>query len=610
MCGIIGYSGKLQAANVLLEGLRNLEYRGYDSAGISLFTKSGLKTYKAQGRLSQLEALLGENLPEGQCGIGHTRWATHGAPSNVNAHPHASGSITLVHNGILENYMELKEVLLKKGRVFASQTDTEVIAQWLDEEYQQAHEPIKAIRKTLKALKGSYALGILFAEHPGVIYAVRKDSPLIIGLGQGENLIASDITAILTYTRDYLLVEENEIAMITPEQAKIYSPEGEQLVKREPCRADWDIGAAQKGGYAHFMRKEIDEQPHALEATISPRVNNGQIDFSVDHVEDAFLSNFHSVQIVACGTAMHAGMIGKHLIESLARIPVSVNIASEYRYSNPIVGKDDLVIIVSQSGETADTLAALRLAKLHGARTLAIVNVVGSSIAREAERVLYTYAGPEIAVASTKAYSVQTAMFYLLALRIAYLSGNMDTDKIFRYVEKIQAISQMVKDSLKTAPICKEIAADLVDSSDLFYIGRGLDYCLSLEGSLKLKEISYLHSEAYAAGELKHGTISLITEKVPVIAVATQSSILEKMISNMREVKARGGFVVVICQAGSNIPEDAADRVIYLPDSVKDELLAPLAAIVPLQLIAYEIASLRGCDVDKPRNLAKSVTVE
>ncbi len=609
MCGIIGYTGKLQAANVLLEGLRNLEYRGYDSAGIALFTQSGLKTYKAQGRLSQLEAMLGENLPEGQCGIGHTRWATHGAPSDINAHPHASGSVTLVHNGILENYMELKDILLKQGRVFVSQTDTEVIAQWLDEEYQKTREPIKAIRQTLKAMKGAYALGILFADHPGVLYAVRKDSPLIVGLGKGENLIASDITAILTYTRDYLLVEEHEIAVIMPERAEIYSPEGKQ-VDREPCRADWDIGAAQKGGYAHFMRKEIDEQPHALEATISPRLNNGQIDFSVDHVEDAFLSNFRSIHIVACGTAMHAGMIGKHLIESLARIPVSVNIASEYRYSNPIVGKDDLVIIVSQSGETADTLAALRLAKSRGARTLAIVNVVGSSIAREAERVLYTYAGPEIAVASTKAYSVQTAMFYLLALRIACLNGKLDTGESSSYIENIQEIPQIVEASLKTAPLCKEIAADLADAADLFYIGRGLDYCLSMEGSLKLKEISYLHSEAYAAGELKHGTISLITDKVPVIAVAAQSSLLEKMISNMREVKARGGFVVAICQAGYNIPEDAADRVIYLPDLVKDELFAPLAAIVPLQLIAYEIASLRGCDVDKPRNLAKSVTVE
>ena len=609
MCGIIGYSGKREAAEVLLEGLRNLEYRGYDSAGIALFTQTGLKTYKAQGRLSQLEALLGDRLPDGQCGIGHTRWATHGAPSDVNAHPHASGKVTLVHNGILENYMDLKEILLNKGRIFTSQTDTEVIAQWLDEEYGKTPDPMAAICRTLKVLRGSYALGILFADHPGALYAVRKDSPLIVGLGQGENFIASDVTAILPYTRDYLLMEENEIAVVTPERAGLFTQDGQPFT-REASHADWDISAAQKGGYAHFMRKEIDEQPHALEATLSPRLTGESIDFSADGVEDAFLSEFRSIQIVACGTAMHAGLIGKHLIESLARIPVSVNIASEYRYSNPIVGRDDLVIIVSQSGETADTLAALRLAKACGARTLAIVNVVGSSIAREAERVLYTYAGPEIAVASTKAFSVQMAMFYLLALRIASLSGTLSAKAAAVYVEKLKKLPRMVEDTLKAAGSCKEAVSDLVNASDLFYIGRGLDNCLCMEGSLKLKEISYLHSESYAAGELKHGAISLITEKVPVIAVATQPELLEKMVSNMREVKARGGFVLALCRAGSVIPEDAADRVIYLPDSVEEDLFAPLAAIVPLQLIAYEIAVLRGCDVDKPRNLAKSVTVE
>ncbi len=609
MCGIIGYTGKRQAAEVLLEGLRNLEYRGYDSAGIALFTQSGLKTYKAQGRLSQLEALLGENLPDGQCGIGHTRWATHGVPSDINSHPHASGSVTLVHNGILENYMELREQLLRKGRTFVSQTDTEVIAQWLDEEYQRDHEPAAAIRRALPSLKGSYALGILFADRPGVLYAVRKDSPLIVGQGQGENLIASDITAILPYTRDYLLVEENELAIVTPEKVQLFSPIGEP-VDREFCHADWDVTAAQKGGYAHFMRKEIDEQPRALEATISPRMASGHIDFSADGVEDAFLSDFHSIQIVACGTAMHAGMIGKYLIESLARVPVSVNIASEYRYSDPIVGKDDLVIIVSQSGETADTLAALRLAKERGARTLAIVNVVGSSIAREAERVLYTYAGPEIAVASTKAYSVQVAMFYLLALHISRLKGTLSAERLSACEKALLAIPQTVKAALETSPLCKKMAADLAEASDLFYIGRGLDYCLSMEGSLKLKEISYLHSEAYAAGELKHGTISLITEKVPVIAIVTQPGLQEKMVSNMQAVRARDGFVLAICQEDAVLPSDAADRVLRLPGPAIDPLFAPLAAIVPLQLIAYEIAVLRGCDVDKPRNLAKSVTVE
>lgn len=609
MCGIVGYTGYRQATEVLLEGLRCLEYRGYDSAGISLSLADSIFTRKTKGRLANLEKQLSGNMPESSCGIGHTRWATHGEPSDVNSHPHTAGKVTLVHNGIVENYMDLKKELSEKGCVFASQTDTETVVQYLALCYDQDAEPLKAIRKTLDAVRGTYALAILFADRPGEIYAVRKDSPLIIGVGKDENLIASDIPAILKYTRDYILLEEGDIAKVTENGVEIYDPDG-RLDIPTILHASWDVDAAQKGGYPHFMRKEIDEQPRALESTISPRIVDGNIDFSIDHIDDAFLSNFRSVQIIACGTAMHAGLIGRHLIEKLARIPVSVEVASEYRYRDPILGNDDLVIIVSQSGETADTLAALRLAKSRGARTLAIVNVVGSSIAREAERVIYTYAGPEIAVASTKAYSVQVSVFYLLAIRLAQLAGKLDDAESRRITASLLRIPNNVQQALTLAEDCARCAEGLVDASSAFYIGRGLDNCLTMEGSLKLKEISYINSEAYAAGELKHGTISLVTEGVPVIAIATQDDLLEKMISNIREVKARGGYVLMLCKKNAAVPEDAADKIIRLPASADDDLFTALPTVVPLQLIAYYAAVLRGCDVDKPRNLAKSVTVE
>ena len=609
MCGIVGYTGARRAVEVLLEGLENLEYRGYDSAGISLATQEGIYTQKAKGRLANLRQRLSTGVPESSCGIGHTRWATHGEPSDINSHPHCSGQVSLVHNGIVENYMELRRQLMDKGHVFLSQTDTETIVQYLDLFYQQYKDPIQAIRQTLALIRGTYALAILFADHPGERYAVRKDSPLIVGVGNGENLVASDIPAILPYTRDYILLEEGDVAKLTGDTVEIYDPDG-KLDLPTILHADWDIGAAQKGGYDHFMRKEIDEQPRALESTLSPRIVNGMVDFSIDHIDDAFLSDFRSVQIVACGTAMHAGLIGRHLIEKLARIPVSVEVASEYRYCDPILGKEDLVIIVSQSGETADTLAALRLAKARGARTLAIVNVVGSSIAREAEKVIYTHAGPEIAVASTKAFSVQVGVFYLLAIRLAQLAGQLDAKTCKDMVQALLRIPNDVQQTLQIAADCADAASAIKDASSAFYIGRGLDHCLTMEGSLKLKEISYIHSEAYAAGELKHGTISLITDGVPVIAIATQDALLEKTISNIREIKARGGYVLVICKANTVVPEDAADRILRLPSSVTQDLFAPLPAIVPMQLLAYYAAVQLGCDVDKPRNLAKSVTVE
>ena len=609
MCGIVGYTGYRQAGTVLLNGLRHLEYRGYDSAGVALSLPDGVFMSKARGRLSNLEEKLSHRMPESSCGIGHTRWATHGEPSDCNSHPHSAGKVTLVHNGIVENYMELKQELQHDGKRFLSQTDTEVIVHLLAQEYEHLDNPIAAIRKTMKKLRGTYALGILFSDRPGEIYAVRKDSPLIVGIGEKEKLVASDIPAILSYTREYVLLDEGVIVKLTADDVMFYGTDGTQIYP-PILYADWDITAAQKNGYAHFMRKEIDEQPKALEATISPRIANGGIDFSADGIEDTFLSDFRSIHIVACGTAMHAGMIGRYLIETLARIPVMVEVASEYRYRNPILDKQDLVIIVSQSGETADTLAALRLAKECGARTLAIVNVVGSTIAREAERVIYTYAGPEIAVASTKAFSVQTIVFYLLAMKLSILNGKCSENEQKRLLAAVQTLPLMVQEALSLSDVCEECAAVLKNASSAFYIGRGLDSCLTMEGSLKLKEISYIGSEAYAAGELKHGTISLITEGVPVIAIATQSALLDKMISNVREVRTRGGYVILLCQSGAVIPEDAANQIIRLPYAISDDLFTALPAIVPLQLLAYYTAVQRGCDVDKPRNLAKSVTVE
>ncbi|ADU26012.1 glutamine--fructose-6-phosphate transaminase (isomerizing) [Ethanoligenens harbinense] len=601
MCGIVGYIGEKDSADVLLDELGKLEYRGYDSAGIAVFEQGKIKIVKAKGHLSELKKKLEKTgTPRGVCGIGHTRWATHGGPSDVNAHPHAAPNVTIVHNGIIENYLQLKEMLKGQGYDFVSDTDTEVMAKLID--YSYHGDPLKAIAAALGHARGSYALGILFADFPERIYAVRKDSPLIVGAGQGENFIASDIPAILKYTRHYYLLDENEIAEITMQGVTFHTLSGETVEKEEQTAA-FDIAAAEKGGFAHFMLKEIYEQPKSVRDTVNPRLLNG-----LPSLGCGDLSGVERVHIIGCGTAMHAGLVGRAAIERFARVPAEVHVASEFRYGDPIIGKKDLAVIISQSGETADTLAALRLAKQKGVRTMAIVNVVGSSIAREADCVLYTWAGPEIAVASTKAYSVQLAMLDLLALQLALDHGRISPHETRVLCADLQKLPDMVEEALKLDASCKEAAAAYAKQEIAFFIGRGVDYPSSMEGALKLKEIAYVESEAYAAGELKHGTISLIVEHTPVIALATQSKLFEKTVSNIKEVKARGAEVLLLCGKGAHVTEDVADHVLMLPDV--PEWLMPSVLVVPLQLFAYYMAAERGCDIDQPRNLAKSVTVE
>jgi glucosamine--fructose-6-phosphate aminotransferase (isomerizing) len=604
MCGIVGYIGKKDSSEVLLDGLSKLEYRGYDSAGIAVFENNVIKVVKSKGRLANLRNKLNEvGALKGNCGIGHTRWATHGEPSDVNSHPHSGEKVTIVHNGIIENYLSLRESLISKGYKFLSDTDTEVAAKLLD--YCYHGDPLKAIADALSRIRGSYALGMLFADFPEHIYAVRKDSPLIVGAGIGENFIASDIPAILKYTREYYLLEENEIAEITSGGIEFYNLDGEILAK-EKLTATWDIEEAEKSGFEHFMLKEIFDQPKALRDAISPRLTTGLPVFSPD--DDKIFKCVERVHIVACGTAMHAGMVGKSAIEQLSRIPCEVDVASEFRYRNPILGKNDLVIIISQSGETADTLAALRLAKRQGIRTLAVVNVVGSSIAREADFVVFTWAGLEIAVASTKAYSVQLAVMYLIAVRFGLEKGMLEEAAATELCAQIEKLPDMAAKVLLQKENCQHLASIYQNTHDLFFIGRGMDYYASMEGSLKLKEISYVHSEAYPAGELKHGTISLIVKDTPVIAIATQQELFEKTISNIKEVKARGASVLLLCRESEKSGAEIADHVILLPDM--PNLLMPSLVVIPLQLFAYYMSVMRGCDVDKPRNLAKSVTVE
>lgn len=603
MCGIVGYIGKKDCTDVLLDGLSSLEYRGYDSAGIAVFENETIKTIKTCGRLANLRKKLDEEgKPHGDCGIGHTRWATHGKPSDVNAHPHSGNMVTIVHNGIIENYISLKEKLVKKGYKFLSDTDTEVAAKLID--YYYHGDPLEAIRNAVAHIRGSYAFEILFSDIPETIYAIRKDSPLIVAKGENECFVASDIPAILKYTRKYFLLEENEVAVLTHDGVRFTSLDGDPI-KKEALTATWDVAAAEKGGFRHFMLKEIFEQPNAIKNTVSPRVNDGRIVF--DGIKDGEFKGIKRINIVACGTAMHAGMIAKYAIESMARIPVNVDIASEFRYRDPILDKDDCLIIVSQSGETADTLAALRLAKQKGVKTIAVVNVVGSSIAREADHVIYTWAGPEIAVASTKAYSVQLTVMYMLAARIAKENGKMGEDDYKEFCSWLTKLPEYVEGMLKDKENCQRLAAIYQNAHSLFFIGRGLDYAVAMEGSLKLKEISYIHSEAYAAGELKHGPISLIVDGVPVVAVATQKHVIEKTISNIKEVKARGANVLLVCRKDCE-QKNVADEVIELPDI--PDVFMPSLAIIPLQMFAYYIAVLKGYDVDKPRNLAKSVTVE
>ena len=606
MCGIVGYVGKRSAQDVLLDGLEKLEYRGYDSAGVALALDGGIRVVKSKGRLTQLrQKLAAQALAQSFCGIGHTRWATHGEPSDVNSHPHSTPRVSIVHNGIIENYGILKERLMAKGDTFESETDTEVLVKLIDSCY--TGDPLRALQEALAKVRGSYALAVLFRDRPDTIFAVKRESPLIVGWGEGENFVASDIPALLKYTRRYSVLEEGDMAVCTAEGIRFYN-EFAEPVQRPVLTADWDMEAAEKGGYPHFMLKEINEQPTAITATVSPRVEDGMPDLRIPQLTDEVLRSIGTVHLVGCGTAMHAGMVGKAAIETLARVPAEVDIASEFRYRDPILNPNDLVIIISQSGETSDTLAALKLAKSRGVPVLAIVNVVGSSIARAADYVLYTYAGPEIAVASTKAYMVQLCVLYLFALRLAYARGRLSEAETRRYTAQLLRAPEIIKARLADCEQIKYLASRYMNTQSCFFIGRGFDYSLSLEGSLKLKEISYVHSDAYAAGELKHGTISLITDGVPVIALATQKQVYEKTISNAKETRSRGARVLLFTTKDAVVPEGVADAVIRLDEY--EDLLMPLQLIVPLQLFAYYMAVLRGCDVDKPRNLAKSVTVE
>ena len=608
MCGIVGYIGNEQAAPILLDGLAKLEYRGYDSAGIAVYDGTKVATLKSKGRLKVLSELShdGATLP-GTVGIGHTRWATHGSPSDVNAHPHFNKeeSIVVVHNGIIENYLKLKKKLEKKGYEFISETDTEVIAHLLD--YYYKGNPLEAITKIMHCMEGSYALGIIFKDHPEELYAVRKDSPLIVGHTENGNIIASDVPAVLKYTRDVYFIENEEIVRMTDSTMEFFTVD-EEPIEKESTRIDWDINAAEKGGFEHFMLKEMYEQPKAILDTFSPRIKGDDIVIEELKMSDDEIRAIKKIMIVACGSANHTGMTSKYIFEGLARIPVEVDLASEFRYRNPILEEGTLVIVVSQSGETADSLAALREAQARGAKVLGIVNVVGSSIAREADNVMYTWAGPEIAVATTKAYSSQLIALYLLAMKFAHARGTLDDAGLKEMLEDLQKLPEQVELLLNNKNKIQKFANRYLAAKDVFFIGRGIDYAISMEGSLKLKEISYIHSEAYAAGELKHGTISLIEEGTLVAAVLTQEDLYKKMISNMEEVRTRGAFVMAVTNEGNTDVERVADYVIYIPET--NRYFANSLAIIPLQLFGYYVSVGRGCDVDKPRNLAKSVTVE
>ena len=609
MCGIVGYVGEKQATDFLLEGLAKLEYRGYDSAGIAVFDGNKIRVEKSVGRLAALSDKIKDDVPKGTMGIGHTRWATHGRPSDVNAHPHTdcSGDFVVVHNGIIENYLSLKEELIEKGHAFKSETDTEVVAHLLEEVYNG--DFVSSVREVLRRVEGSYSLVFMSSKHPGTLIATKQDNPLVIGIGDGENFIASDIPAIIQRTRRTYILNDGELAVLTKDSIKISNRAGEPVTKKV-FEVNWNAEAAEKGGYEHFMLKEINEQPKAVRDTMSQRIAKDNMSIVMDELKwDAeYLNSFNKIYIVACGTAYHAGLVGKFYIEKLARTVVEVDVASEFRYREPIVDENTLFIAVSQSGETSDTLAAMKESKRLGAKTLALTNVVGSSIAREADQVLYTWAGPEIAVASTKAYTTQIVLFFMLALYMAQIKGTQPAERIAELIDDLKNIPGQISETLSDVEPIKTFAKQYGFNEDVFYIGRSLDYDVALEGSLKLKEISYIHAEAYAAGELKHGTLALIVEGVPVIALATQKSVYEKTLSNIKEVKARDAVVIGIAAEGDEELEKYVDHVIKVP--VTDELLIPILTVVPLQLLAYYAAITRGCDVDKPRNLAKSVTVE
>ena len=605
MCGIIGFTGSLPAKDILIDGLARLEYRGYDSAGIALLNDDDTLTIrKKAGRVDELRAMCSDREYTSTCGIGHTRWATHGGVTDLNAHPHKCGKVAIIHNGIIENYYDIiREYGL--ADMLVSETDTEVVAALLDKLYDG--DPVKTIRKAVNIISGSFALCIMFADHPGKIYAVRNVSPMVAASSEKGSIIASDLTAIISFSKEYFVVPEYHILTMTEEGIKVEDMKG-NVVKPQMLEITWDIEAAQKGGFPHYMLKEIYEQPDSLRNTITPRVVDGLPDFTEDGIDDEVFKNCTNITVVACGTAMHAGIVGKAMIEAELKIPVNVEIASEFRYKEPLIDDKTLVIVTSQSGETIDTLEALRLAKRCGSKVLSVVNVKGSTIARESDYVLYTHAGPEIAVASTKAYSVQMAAMYLIGCRIGLVKGIYTEEKARQFIASLLSVIPVIEETLKQADRVKEVANYIKMAPDAFFIGRGIDYTLSLEGALKLKEISYVHAEAYAAGELKHGTIALITENVPVIALATQEAVYGKMISNIREVKARGAYVILISMDDKVDDKTVCDKHIKIPK--QDNLFSVFATAVILQLIAYYTSDAKGLDVDKPRNLAKSVTVE
>ena len=611
MCGIVGYIGKREAYPILIKGLKRLEYRGYDSAGVAMINAQGaLNVYKTKGKVSNLEEFCSDKDYTGTIGIAHTRWATHGEPSSVNAHPHFSESknLAIIHNGIIENYADLKRKLKEKGVSFRSDTDTEVAIKTVDYYYRKYKiGPIDAINRMMVRVRGSYALALMFRDYPGEIYAARKDSPMIIGVNKNESFLASDVPAILKYTRKVYYIGNQEVGVLEADKVTFYNIDQEEIEK-EPVEVTMDAKAAEKGGYPHFMLKEIHEQPKAVKDTVNSVVKDGKIDLSACGITDEELKSLRSIYIIGCGSAYHVAVATQYVIESLARVPVRIELASEFRYRNPIVPDDSMAIVISQSGETADSLAALRLAKELGMKTLAIVNVVGSSIAREADHVFYTLAGPEIAVATTKAYSTQLIAGYAIAVRMAYARGVIDDARYAELIAEITALPEKISRALDDKERIQWFAAKFSNAQDIFFIGRGLDYAISLEGSLKLKEISYIHSEAYAAGELKHGTISLIENGTLVVGVLTQPSLFEKTVSNMVEVKSRGGYLMGLTTYGNYNIEDTADFTVYIPKT--DPLFATSVAIIPLQLLAYYVSVAKGLDVDKPRNLAKSVTVE
>jgi len=609
MCGIVGYIGKRQAMPVLLKGLKSLEYRGYDSAGIAVIEGQELVLVRSQGKIAFLEEKIDGQYGQATVGIGHTRWATHGRPSEINCHPHTDchKNIAMVHNGIIENYLELREWLTSEGHVFRSETDTEVLPHLVEHYYQG--DLVAAVTAATKKLRGSYATVAICKDNPDMLVAARKDNPLIIGIGEGEYFFASDIPAIIEYTRKIILMEDGEVAVITREGVVIYRDL--QPVEKEILTIDWDTEAAQKGGYAHFMLKEIHEQPCAIQQTLKGRIAPDMSEVKLPEVDlpDTYLNKVNKIAIVACGTAYHAGIVGKYVMEKILRMPVLVDIASEFRYRDPLIDEQTLVVVISQSGETADTVAALRESKKRGAKVVAITNVVGSTVSREADYVIYNWAGPEIAVASTKAYSTQLVAIYLLTFHIAKLLGRLSSNELRPLLEELCHIPQKVQTILDNSEEdMKSIAASFKGWEDAFFIGRGLDYAVAMEGSLKLKEISYIHAEAYAAGELKHGTLALIVENVPVVALCTQRDLLEKTISNIKEIKARDAYIIGFTFEDIKEVAQVVDKTIYLP--ITPDLFAPVLSVVPLQLLSYYAANIRGCDVDQPRNLAKSVTVE